>query len=134
MSVLFGRRAETRDVSYQQLWSTGKSMDLRGDKLSTALTLVPVYAATGLIADAFASSPWSAYVKSDGVPEKVKQQPQLCTDPGVFVDLYAWKHQLVTSLLLWGNAYGVVTSVDIGDFLATVWSYKKQYRWSCWCG
>ena len=80
MSVLFGRRAETRDVSYQQLWSTGKSLDLRGDKLSTALTLVPVYAATSLIADSVAASPWAVY-EDAVVPAKVKEQPQLITNP-----------------------------------------------------
>lgn len=111
MSLLF-KKPEARSGNWGQLWGSGQISAIDGGKYKNALSLVPVYAATGLIADAFASSPWSAYVKSDGVPEKVRQQPQLCTDPGVFVDLYAWKHQLVTSLLLWGNAYGVVVAVD----------------------
>lgn len=112
MSVLFGRRAETRAVSYQQLWSTGKSLDLRGDKLSTALTLVPVYAATSLIADSVAASPWAVYEDAD-VPAKVKDQPQLITNPGVDgIDPFTWKHQAMTSALLRGNAYGLILDAD----------------------
>ena len=111
MSLLF-RKPESRSANWQQLWGSGQVSALDGGKYLNALSLVPVYAATGLIADAFASSPWASYVKSDGVAEKAVRQPSLITDPGVFVDLYAWKHQLVTSLLLWGNAYGVVMAVD----------------------
>lgn len=111
MSLLF-RKTETRSLSFQELWGSGDISHVDGGKYKQALSLVPVYSSTGLIADAFASSPWSAYVKSDGVAAKVRTQPDLISDPGVFVDVYAWKHQMVSSLLLWGNAYGVVVAVD----------------------
>lgn len=111
MSLLF-RKPEERSSNWRQLWGSGQISAVDGGKYKNALQLVPVYAATGLIADAFASSPWAAYVKTDGVPERVDRQPSLVSDPGVFVDLYAWKHQLVSSLLLWGNAYGLVVGVD----------------------
>jgi phage portal protein BeeE len=108
MSVLFGRKAESRAISYHDLWSQGKTIDLRGDKLSAALTLVPVYAATSLIADMVAASPWAAYVKDGDVTQKMDVQPQLITDPGVDgVDPFTWKHQAMTSALLRGNAYGL---------------------------
>lgn len=111
MSLLF-KKPEARSSNWRQLWGSGQISNVDGGKYKNALGLVPVYAATGLIADAFASSPWASYVKSSGVASKSARQPQLMTDPGVHVDLYAWKHQLVSSLLLWGNAYGVVVAVD----------------------
>lgn len=121
MSVLFGR-AETRNISYQSLWGAGDNVvDLRGDKLSTALRLVPVYAATSLIADMVAASPWAVFEKNSDVPSKLPMQPQLVTDPGVDgVDPFTWKHQAMTSALLRGNAYGLILDVDRGGIPSKV--------------
>ncbi|MDM4761891.1 phage portal protein [Galbitalea sp. SE-J8] len=80
--------------------------------MENALRLGPVYAASGLIADMLASTPWAAFRESGDVPQRLSQQPQLVTGPGVKVDLYAWKFQLAVSCLLRGNAYGLVTAVD----------------------
>jgi HK97 family phage portal protein len=112
MSLLF-KKSEVRSSSLQEMWGTGDYSVIDGGKYKSALGLVPVYAATGLIADAFASSPWAAYVRSDGVSSRAAVQPSLIVDPGVFgLDLYSWKHQLVSSLALWGNAYGLATAFD----------------------
>jgi HK97 family phage portal protein len=131
MSVLFGRRAEVRAVSFQSWWGSGsESPNVRGDSLSVALSLVPVYAATSLIADHIASSPWAAFEKLSGVPKKLEVQPSLMVSPGVHqLDLFSWKHQLCTSLGLWGNAYGFITSVDATGMPAKViWLRPDQMR------
>lgn len=114
MSVFFGRKPEERSVQYHDLWSRGKTIDMRGDKLSQALTLVPVYAATALIADCVSAAPWAGYIKTgSSVSQRMEQQPQLITDPGVDgVDVFTWKHQAMTSALLRGNAYGLILDVD----------------------
>jgi len=118
MSVLFRKLGEVEQRSggdWSALWGSGQIDSVDGGKWKTALSLVPVYAATSHIADAWASSPWAAYDKTAGVPVKSVRQPQLLTDPGVFgLDLYSWRFQLATSLGLWGNAYGVVTARDGG--------------------
>lgn len=112
MSLLF-RKAEQRSISFQDVWGSGSTPTVRGDSQAVALSLIPVYSATGLIADMVAASPWAAYEKRDGFPVKVDVQPQLLTDPGVNgLDLYSWKHQMTTSKLLHGNAYGFIAAVD----------------------
>lgn len=113
MSVLFGKRAaEQRSISYQDLWSTGSDVT-RGDSVSAALKLVPVYAATNLIADSWASSPWASYDDSAGVPKKAGQQPQLLTNPAPGkLDVFSWRFQAATSCLLRGNAYGLIIEAD----------------------
>lgn len=114
MSVLFAKPVESRAISFQSWWGSGDSNPTgRGDSLSVAMSLIPVYSATGLIADLFASSPWAAYDKPAGVPQRLAVQPTLITAPGMNgLDLYSWKHQLATSALLWGNAYGYNAGFD----------------------
>lgn len=114
MSVLFGKSVEKRGISFQQWWGAGQSSpEVRGDTIAAAMSLVPVYAATGLIADHLASSPWAAYEKPATVPKKLEPQPGLLVNPGVNqLDLFSWKHQLVASLLVRGNAYGYIVSVN----------------------
>ncbi|GAA1728180.1 phage portal protein [Microcella frigidaquae] len=82
----------------------------RGSK--GALAIVPVYAATNLIADHLASAPLHAYRDAGGRPQRLPEQPALCVDPGVGLDRYSWVHQAATSVLLQGNAYGLIQEID----------------------
>lgn len=110
MSILF-RKAEQRSVSFQDVWGSGGSVS---NAAQNALGLVPVYAATGLIADQFAASPVAVFDKSaSGVPIRASVQPNLVRDPGVGgLDVYSWKHQAIASCLLRGNAYGLIPEFD----------------------
>ena len=116
MSILFRKHDdggdEARSLSYQDVWGPGQVWD----PTSGAMSLVPLYAATSLIADQFASTPVSAYDKgSSEVPVRLKRQPVLLTDPGVNgLDLYSWKHQAIASCLLRGNAYGLIRATTVG--------------------
>lgn len=116
MSVFFRKDVEVRSSgSWAPLFNTGGESPISGGKFKTALSVVAVYAAVSLIADAVASSPWAAFDKSDGVPRRSARQPMLLTDPGVFgLDLYSWRFQYAASLGIWGNAYGLVLAVDAG--------------------
>lgn len=114
MSLLFRRGGdpETRALSFQSVWGSGGSSSLFSPG-QTALSLVPVYAATGLIADQFAATPAYAYRKDkSGIRTLLDRQPTLLTDPGLDLDLYSWKHQAIASCLLRGNAYGYITSFE----------------------
>ncbi len=112
MSFLFGKRSEQRAISYQDVWGSGENV-VRASSVASALTLVPVYAATSLIADQFASAPWAVYDKTAGVPQKSAAQPELVTNPGGdFADPYSWRFQAAASLLLRGNAYGLILDWD----------------------
>jgi phage portal protein BeeE len=119
MSILFGKPAvEQRSISFQDVWGSGGSAT-RG---VNPLSIVPVYSATGLIADQFASSPCAVFDKTDsGVPTRAKVQPQLVRDPGVNgLDIYSWKHQAISSALLRGNAYGYILNRDRDGVPSTV--------------
>lgn len=116
MSLLFRRGAdpETRALSFQSVWGSGGTSSLFSPG-STALSLVPLYAATGLIADQFAATPAWAYKRDrKGLQTRIDRQPALLTTPGVGIDLYSWKHQAIASCLLRGNAYGYISSFEPG--------------------
>lgn len=111
MSILFGRApVEERSVSFQDVWGSGGSVTRGGNPLA----VVPVYSATGYIADHFASSPVAVFDKGGSdVPSRVKNQPRFVRDPGVGgLDVYSWKHQAIASCLLRGNAYGFIHAWD----------------------
>ena len=113
MSILF-RKAEARSISYQDVWASGGSVEgLTADSITDALRVAAVYSATSLIADMIAASPWAVYDDSDDQPRRWKQQPSLVTSPGHRgLDLFSWKHQMATSCLLRGNAYGYILDTD----------------------
>lgn len=106
MSILF-RKAEERSLSFQDVWGSGGTSPVRGDAAETALSVIPVYAATALIADQVSAAPWAVFNATEGIPSKAKAQPELVTGPGGSLDLFSWKHQMCSSMLLWGNAYGL---------------------------
>jgi HK97 family phage portal protein len=113
VSLLFGsRRPETRAVSYQDVFGSGGDVDLIGTGVEGALRLVPLFAAIRLITDQFASTPLHAYrERTDGTRERMPRQPTLLTTPP-WGSMASWKGQCITSLLTWGNAYGLVTVKD----------------------
>jgi len=114
MSLLFGRKAEARAISYGDLWSRGGDVTaISASSINAALRLAPVYSATRLIADQFAAAPLRAYkVAPDGTRGRMDRQPSLITAPSSTVSAFTWKYQAITSVLLRGNAYGVITSTD----------------------
>lgn len=114
MSLFFGRRAEVRSTSYQDIWGRGGDVaSVEAAAIDTALSLMPVYACVRLIADQFAAAPLRAFrLSSDGTKQQVTTQPRLITAPSATVGVFSWKYQAITSLLLRGNAYGLITSTD----------------------
>ena len=78
-----------------------------GDK---ALRLTPVYSAVALLADSVASLPVHAYrQRGDGTRERLPGYP-LLSRPAAVGTVYDWLHRAMVSLLLRGNAYGLVTA------------------------
>ncbi len=111
MGVLFGPRAEEAravDAGWMVNDSFGRALAGAGTDVPS-LRLIPMYAATRLLADQLAAAPLKAYQpRTDGAREALATQPLLLRAP----QMYAWKHRAMTSLLLWGNAYGLVASRD----------------------
>jgi HK97 family phage portal protein len=76
-----------------------------------ALRLVPVYAAARLIADSVASLPLQTYRYSGDVAVKVPP-PALFRNPAGIGTLYDWVFACMTSLVLKGNAFGLIVNDD----------------------
>src|SRR5688500_17401248 len=111
-------RHEKRDASTWDIL-TGLSFDKGGTAfnattLGKALSTIPVYSATSLIADQFSTLPYSGYTTTNGSRQRLTPQPQICFSPHVnpVFTRVEWLHQYCTSFLLRANAYGVVTAID----------------------
>lgn len=121
MSLFVSRRAEPhesegRSLSYQDVWGAGDEFDTGGGPdsvVANGLRLIPVYAATSLIADLVSTSPLSCYrAGADGTRSLLPSQPTLVTNPAPYGSRIDWLHQAFASLLLRGNAYGYVVNID----------------------
>lgn len=108
----FRRKEEARAISFQDFWGSGADLDTwRGNTINNALQLAPVFAATRLIADSIASLPLQAYRQTGDVRTEVST-PSVFTDPSIFGGQYEWVQRALVSMLLRGNAYGLITAVD----------------------
>lgn len=104
-------RSESRAISpqaFDNFLSGDDTVSLSiGDK---ALRLTPVYSAVALLADSVASLPVHAYrQRGDGTRERLPGYP-LLSEPAAVGTVYDWLHRAMVSLLLRGNAYGLVTA------------------------
>lgn len=113
------RPTEDRALSYQDVWgSGGSSSAITGPGMvSGGLRLIPVYAATSMIADLVSTAPLRVFREApDGTRTLLASQPQLVTNPSPLlgVSRITWLHQCMTSLLLRGNAYGYIVNTDSG--------------------
>lgn len=94
------------------------------DSMQAALKLIPVYAATSMIADSISTMPVAAYSENAaGIRTKLRNQPSLLIQPHpnpVFT-IVEWLQQFCASFLLRGNAYGLVTAIDNGGYAQKVY-------------
>lgn len=118
---------DQRSLSFQDVWGSGADLDsVRATTMESALTLAPVFAATRLISDAIASLPIEAYRQS-GDKQTPMATPALFTNPSIFGTPYEWVQRALVSLLLRGNAYGLITSFDANGFPRTIeWLHPDE--------
>lgn len=132
MSVFFGN--ESRAIGSPTdgvLGSFASDGGLTSRSMKSSLRVVPVYAATSLIADSLAVTPLAAYQRTpSGGRISPAKQPGLVTDPnpnllGTRID---WLHQCVTSLKLRGNAFGQVIDWDASGVSKVQWLNPDSVR------
>lgn len=99
---LFFRAAEQRAVTSVEGWGRGDDAAL-GSSMSSALSVVPVFAACRLISDSIATLPLQAYRKTGDVRTPIALPAVFDTETRI-----EWVQQALMSLLLRGNAYGLV--------------------------
>lgn len=103
---------EQRGVTFQSLWGSGVSAaDINRGGESQALRLAAVYACVRIKADGVSSLPVNAH-KISGPNRIPVELPELLVRPSLRGSLRDWVYQLVTSLELRGNAYGLILDRD----------------------
>lgn len=104
------QRSEQRSISSVPWDVGGESSGVAGQ--SRALTLIPVFSATSLIAMDVATLPMCGYRMVGGQAQRMPSLPALFGAMVADGTIVAWLHRVMTSLLLRGNAYGLVLGRD----------------------
>lgn len=108
---LFWSKGDERSLDWSDVFGVRRD----GTKFvgsDAALRVIPVYAAVSLIADQFAVLPMSVYRGSRDASKPIPL-PKFLANPDPKISLFDWRYQLVTSLKLRGNAYGLVLGSSI---------------------
>lgn len=122
MSLFFRRPQPTEDRAITTLdWVHGSDLDTPSTA-DAALSVIPVFAACRLIADSVATLPLQTYRKTDDAREPIATPTVFSGETSI-----EWLQQAVMSLLLYGNAYGLVTRRDNkGRPLSVTWLDPKH--------
>ncbi|MGW1119261.1 phage portal protein [Streptomyces tanashiensis] len=81
-----------------------------------ALTLIPVFACVRIISESVATLPLQLFRRDGSTREPLNYVPQLFWSPDAQGDLVTWLSKCLTSMLLRGNAYGLITQRDALGF------------------
>lgn len=92
-------------------WSTGAPSSARVS-VQRALSLVPVYAAIGLLARTVSATPLHAYRRVSNEERQRINLPVLFAQMEETACLKRWLHTAIVSLATRGNLYGLITSRD----------------------
>lgn len=113
---LFRRKNEARSVTPESLLALHRSIR-SGDvapmyvDADTAMRHTAVWACLRLVAGTVSSLPIDV-VKESGTVRKEVPAPGIIASPSALVSAATWREQLITSAMLRGNAYALVTVVD----------------------
>lgn len=103
---LFQKRA----ISYQTLFASGDDIALgnlssTNINADTVFSINAVFSAVSLIADTISTLPVDSYIRRDGARFPFRPKPQWVETPDVDLPREAFYSQVITSLLLDGNAF-----------------------------
>lgn len=113
--------AEARAVT-EVPWAVGGTLSSPSSSQDRALRMGPVFSAVRLIADHVSTLPVKAYRKAGGKRIPRNGLPELFFRLDEDGQLIPWLKRCVTSLMLRGNAYGLITSRDdLGFPLVIQW-------------
>ena len=112
LDALFKRSdAEVRAIGQAEVWGSwpgeGGSKTWSGEHVTqgSALQLLTVYGCVRLISDAIATLPLDVFRKTGDNAKEEVPKPVWLAQPTVDLDFTAWCTQVLSSLLLQGNAY-----------------------------
>lgn len=111
-----------RAISYQTLFASGDDIALgnlsqTNINADTAFRVNAVYSAVSLIADTVSTLPMDVFVRRDGARFPFRPKPEWVNQPDVDLPKEAFYSQVITSLLLDGNAFIRVFSNRSGQIV-----------------
>jgi HK97 family phage portal protein len=120
------KKAEVRAINFP--FNVGPPAYMGGPNATEndALSLWAVFAAVRLLADGVASLPLHIYRDLGDRRQRVRTS-SLFDKPAAYGTQYDWIYQCMTSLLLHGNAYGLITSRDGYQFPTTIEWLRPQH-------
>jgi phage portal protein BeeE len=106
---VWSRVANREALTLEQLLASEATPTAAGVPVTTdhALRLSAVWACVRLLADAVSTLPLDVYRRGDRDP--LSELPPLLRQPAAGMSLNEWLYAVMVSLLLRGNAYGIVT-------------------------
>lgn len=114
-SALTGGAVESRSIT-DVPWAVGGTLSSASSSQDRALRMGPVFAAVRLIADHVSTLPIKSYRKAGGKRIPRSGLPDLFFRLDEDGQLVPWLKRCVTSLMLRGNAYGLITERDALGF------------------
>lgn len=117
-----GRKQEERTIGGR--WFIADTMTEAGVSVNqeNSTSIGAVYAAVKLYADTVAALPWDTYIRIDGTRRPYRPRPRWMDSPipnNPNFTSFDFKHRVVTSLLLDGNAFVLVLRSRAGDVVET---------------
>lgn len=114
---------QQRAISYQTLFASGDDIALgnlssTNINADTAFQVNAVYSAVSLIADTISTLPVDVYVRRDGARYPFRPKPAWIDRPDVDLPREAFYSQVLTSLLLEGNAFIRIFSNPRGEIVS----------------
>lgn len=123
--MVFNRLFEQRGISYQTMWASGDSVDignLAGTVINadSAFQVNAIFSAVSLISDTISTLPIDAFFNRDGARLPFRPKPSWIDQPDIDIPRQAFYSQVITSLLLEGNAFIRVISNRKGEVVNLV--------------
>lgn len=108
---LFHKRSDFPEPPVPPTYQGG-SIALGGSPEDRAMRVSAVWGCVRLLCDSVAMMPVRAFNIKNGVRVPMKSPPQLLQNPASYGTFSDWVYQIMASLLLTGNAYGIVVARD----------------------
>jgi phage portal protein BeeE len=124
-------RAEERSIDKMALWAQGEAEEWGihagvSVNQSTALAVTAVYACVRILSGAIAGLPADAFRKRNGDRELVPRQPGWLSIPNPENTWFELAEEVMTSLLLDGNAFVIITARDMLGFPSEIWTLNPR--------
>jgi HK97 family phage portal protein len=122
LSSIFRRPEERAQATTWGLWPGEMTQVVGGVSVTeqSSMQLLTVYGSVRLISDSIATLPLDVYRRTGDDAKVEVAKPQWLQQPTTNLDFTSWVSQVLSSLLLHGNAYVVVQRNEVGTIVELI--------------